>query len=249
MNIVYKLLAYVYVKISNYFFDVFKYSFKKHSVLLYSDSRGTEVTSYYKKRNVIFSYVDFLDCKYKIDHRFCPHKYTSILDFLELIYSSERQYDHIILHCGIVDFAPRPMSSYFEMLETKKEFLIEKGWFSYFLNRSDYLCDYYGEKTIQFFSDSFLNEIIIPELLKIDNIIYVGVNPVIKGWRGEYWRDRPDCINIQIKSNEYMLSSIVNHVDISQWNDEDIMAYTVDNVHYNKAGLEFIGKEINKFLY
>ncbi len=216
-------------------------------VLLYSDSRGTEIYPRFKHKNPYFSYIrGYLD-SYSVEYELCPHKFTSLLDFLE--YTSENQgYSHIILHCGIVDFAPRPLSSYTSMLKDKENYLKKMGWYHYFENRNDFLCDYEGEACLQFMSREFLINEFIPALEKIENIIYVGINPVVNDWRGNYWRDRPDCINEQLEQDLIMLRHFNDVVDLSAWSDEEVKYYTVDNVHYNRKGLNFIGERVSQIL-
>ncbi len=239
------------VKFINYFFRLlfklrcFFYSKKNSTLLLYTDSRGTIVETFYKQRNPFFSYLKFFD-EYKVSYQFCPHKFTSILDFLNFYENCNFKFDIILLHCGIVDFAPRPVSSYESMLKEKKEFLIKRGWLHYFEDRKDFLCDYEGEKTLQFMSIDFLNNEIIPELKKINNLIYIGINPVLHDWIGNYWRARPSCINLQLNQNELMMKELTHFISLSDWSAQEIKLYTVDNVHYNKKGLEYIGSEVLK---
>ena len=215
-------------------------------VLLYTDSRGTEVAPFFKQRNPFYGYLDaFEGCDVNIN--FCPHKFTSILDFIEYLESDTKSYDFIVLHAGIVDFAPRPISSYLAMLETKQEIIHRHSWQHYFYERDDfYEGDYYGEKTISFASDLFLKEVLLPRLKKIDNLIYIGINPVLLDWRGNYWRDRPNMINAQLKLDEQVRDNLVHVVDLSQWEPKEIKRYTVDNVHYNALGMRYISSRLEK---
>lgn len=215
---------------------------KQGKILIFTDSRGTEISSL-KQKNPFFSYIDQFS-HFEVDFYFCPSKFTSCLDYLELMEKLNIKYDHVILHCGIVDFAPRPMSSYKEMLLLKTEYINRNGWQNYFNERDDFLCDYEGERSLQFMSNSFVKEVLTPRLSDDKRIIYVGVNRILNNWDGNYWRKRPSCINLQLINNEKLLSALEYVVDLSDWDDETIKKYTVDNVHYNKLGLEFIGKSI-----
>ena len=212
-------------------------------LLLYTDSRGTEINSYVKQNNPFYSYLKLFD-DYKADYQFCKHKFTSILDFIEYLEKTKLDYDLLILQCGIVDFAPRPLSSYNEMLSMKSDFLDEKGWLHYFEKRTDFLCEYEEEKTLQFMSLDFLENEIIPILSKIENLIYVGINPVLNDWDGNYWRKRPTCINKQLHHDNALKGNVKFSIDLSNWSEVDIKKYSVDNVHYNMLGLEYIGKKI-----
>lgn len=222
----------------------------KKSILLYTDSRGTEIYPRYKHKNPFYSYITKSLKNYKVYPQLCPHKYTSLLDFLYYIEKNSGKYDFIVLHCGIVDFAPRPLSSYKAMLSEKVDYIKSKEWMHYFENRTDYLCDYESEKCIHFMSEKFLKNEIIPLLKEFKNIIYVGINPVLNDWDGSYWRKRPQCINEQLKLDSIMMSAFDNKVDLSHFDDVTVRKFTVDNIHYNESGLVFIGnaifKELNK---
>lgn len=241
----------IIVKSMSHLFDflyrirVLFYKNKTNKLLLYTDSRGTAVETFYKQRNPFFSYLKFF-ADYDVLYQFCPHKFTSILDFLKFYENSKIKYDIIVLHCGIVDFAPRPVSSYESMLEGKREYLVKRGWLHYFENRKDFLCDYEGEKTLQFISLAFLEQEIIPELKNIDNLIYVGINPVLHNWDGNYWRKRPSCINLQLIQDETLMINLGKTISLKDWCEQDIKYYTVDNVHYNKRGLDYIGQQVLK---
>lgn len=223
-------------------FDLTKFNFvnvKKKRVLIYTDSRGTEIDSKFKVKNPFFSYVDVLTKKAFVDYQICKKKHTSILDFLCYVESNSRKYDLIYLHCGIVDFAPRPRSSYDEMLGNKIDFISKQGWESYFLNRSDVSCFYQGEPTFQFMSREFVEDILIEKLESIGNIVYISINPVINDWRGNYWRERPTSINKQLLQDSILRDALPT-IDFSEWSKDEIMKYTIDNIHYTKAGVDYL---------
>lgn len=224
------------------FTNIFKEKSNK-KVLIFTDSRGTEIENILKQKNPFYSYIDEIG-SYEKTYFLCPEKFTSILDFIEYLKNTNKRYDVIVLHCGIVDFAPRPMSSYKEMYRCKSKLIESNGWKSYFENRNDYLCEYYSEKTMQFMSLNFLQNEIIPILKKIDNLVYVGINPVLTDWIGNYWRKRPLCINKQLEQDKLMHENINYTVNINHWSEEQIKKYTVDNVHYNRDGLKYLGKKI-----
>ena len=94
-------------------------------------------------------------------------------------------------------------------------------------------------------SHQFVDEILIDELKKVKKIIYVGINPVINDWRGNYWRDRPESINRQLEQDEKLRNNL-NCIDFSKWSDDDIKHYTVDNIHYNVDGIKKVGEMISE---
>jgi hypothetical protein len=233
-----------FTKLSQVMFNSFK-RFKKgngHKVLVFTDSRGTEINGF-KQRNPFFSYLSFLS-EYTVQYVFCPEKYTSILDYIDLVESNALDFDYVVLHCGIVDFAPRPLSSYNEMLDSKKDIIKRYGWERYFYDRHDFHCDYEGEKTIQFLSLDFLKNEISTRTNLLNNVIYIGINRVLLDWNGTYFRERPDCINTQLKHDDYFSSLFERAISLRDWNDEDIKKYTSDNVHYKRSGLVYIGRAI-----
>ncbi|WP_072616331.1 hypothetical protein [Vibrio vulnificus] len=224
------------------FFENMSWRPKTGKILVFTDSRGTEVSAL-KQKVPFFSYLKFFN-NFKVEYYLCPSKYTSILDFLELVGNKGDEYEFIVLHCGIVDFAPRPLSSYQDMLNLKWDYISKMGWSSYFKNRNDYLCDYYNEKTLQFMSLKFVDDVVIPLLSKRKNLIYVGINRVLLDWNGNYWKKRPDCINVQLKNNANIMNNLSSAISLSSWSDDQIKKYTVDNVHYNRLGLDLIGKQV-----
>ncbi|ACJ28348.1 hypothetical protein swp_1565 [Shewanella piezotolerans WP3] len=244
MKVFKKIVVTLNLKICRFIYRAFLILRKnKKSILIYTDSRGTEIDSPFKQRNPFYSYLQSFN-EYDVDYKFCPYKFTSILDFISYYENSNKKYDVIVLHCGIVDFAPRPVSSYNQMLSLKRDFLKSKGWEDYFENRNDFLNDYLGEKTLQFMSTGFIEKEILPILKEVDNLIYVGINPVLIDWDGDYWRKRPSSINQQLVQDKLVLQSLDNTIDLSGWNEDEIKKYTVDNVHYNKDGLNKIGRNV-----
>lgn len=212
-------------------------------LFLFTDSRGTEVDNVFKQKNPFYSYLRELNY-FDVEYKFCPEKFTSLLDFIEIYEKNNLTHDVLIIHCGIVDFAPRPLSSYKEMLQLKRDFLKSKGWLKYFENRTDSHCVYEGEETLQFISLDFLSKEILPILKNINNLIYVGINPVLNDWDGNYWRKRPICINKQLEHDELMLREIKFCLSLQDWTNNEIKKYTVDNVHYNSSGMKYIGSNL-----
>ncbi len=102
---------------------------------------------------------------------------------------------------------------------------------------------YNGESLSNLYDREFLKRKIIPLLQNIPNLIYIGCNPIISDWRGNYWQDRPkDISNILMEYNDLMLHELKGKefVDIKNWNESDIKKYTVDNIHLNRLGYDVI---------
>lgn len=229
-----------------YFFN----SLKGHKrILVYTDSRGFEVTKPWNRKNPFSSYISELIFRYQCEYVICPEKFTSVLDFINHIDNDKQDYDAIVLHCGIVDYAPRPESSYKQMVSSKAHLIKKYGLELYFLDR----CrapgpDYEGEPTYSFMTPELLYNFILPKLLSVDNLIYIGCNKVLSDWQGEYWRKRPSNINDQLVLDAIVISSINKSVNMSYLSEEDIKIYTSDNVHYNKKGFGYILEKIDSLL-
>jgi hypothetical protein len=221
----------------------------KKRVLIYTDSRGFEVTKPWNRKSALSSYIKKIVNQYSCDVMICPEKHTSLLDFIDYYESNNIKYDYVILHCGIVDFAPRPESSFDEMYKSKlrlltKYNLISKVSKSYRGFGSEYM----GESTISFIDLPTLKSEVIPRLTRVDNLIYIGINRVLNYWSGQYWRKRPVNINEQLILNDAVLRSSENKVDLSKLTDEQIKTLTSDNVHYTKPGFDYIYDELSKIM-
>lgn len=214
--------------------------------LVFTDSRGFEVLRPWNRRNPFSSYVSFLMAKYACDVYLCPKRHTSLLDFLDVYESASNDYDVVVLHCGIVDFAPRPEHSFDEMYFAKVALLEKYGIAQYFNKRMRHPgCEYEGEPTYSFMSEEFVEEFIIPKLVGIKNLIYIGINPVLSEWRGNYWRERPSNINSQLKQDEKILSAIEKVINLSDKSDDWVKLNTVDNIHLSREGFNYIVKELS----
>lgn len=224
------------------FFSLFNSIRRRPKILVFTDSRGFEVTKIWNRKNPFSSYIKKLIFSYNCTVKVCPEKFTSILDFLTFYETiSHKKFKKVVLHCGIVDFAPRPESSFNLMYEAKvskvKKYSIEK----YISKRNrDFGTKYQGEKTLSFLNDDSITNVLLPLLQKIPNLVYIGVNPVLSDWIGNYWRKRPDNINEQLLLDELLITGIVESIDLSNLQREDIKCYTTDNVHYTKEGFDFI---------
>lgn len=223
----------------------------KKKILIFTDSRGFEITKKRNKRNPFSSYIYLLSKSFRCSAIVCPKKHTSLIDFIEYIENKKlKKYEYIILHCGIVDFAPRPKSSYFDMKQAKIKFLKKKGWLHYFSEiEANPGLEYEGEPTFQFFSERFLLEEVMPIIEKNNNIIYISTNCVIPNWRGTYWKERPSNINDQMQLDLIVRNRTRNVIDLSIWNKEEIKEFTVDNIHLNKNGFNYIYEEISRLIH
>jgi hypothetical protein len=227
------------IKVSNFI------NFRKPKILFYTDSRGYNILSKSGK-NPLHSYIKFFLTQYQIDYFICPQKHTTIPDFL-LKYEElkARDYDFVVMHCGVVDFSPRPISNLRWVLESKsgnKYFRMSGQEYSgYYESPSAVL--YNKEKTINLYSSDFLQEIILPDLLKIRNLIWINSNFVVPGWEGNYEKGRPKNINQFLRAFDLIMKKNLTHtVDLKSWDHNQIMRFTLDNIHFNKIGFQEVSK-------
>lgn len=222
------------------FFSLVNQLKSRPRVLIYTDSRGFEVTKPWNRKNPFSSYIKYFIFRYNCDVVVCPQKFTSFLDFLDLYKNSSKKYDFVILHCGIVDLAPRPKSSYMSMCQDKYSLVLKYNLINKIKFNPTNFVKYEGEYTSSFLNYNIINTFIIPELKSIENLIYISINPVLDTWRGEYWRDRPENINDQLVLEKQIKNNLLNIVDLGDLSESDIQIYTTDNVHYNTKGFEYI---------
>ncbi len=225
------------------------YRFKnrhKPKLLVYTDSRGHEITKLRNRYNPFASYIGHLMRNYCVYYYLCPERSTTIPDFLEVYRKSKTTYDHIILHTGVVDFAPRPISMIEDIYNLKqakfdaviptdrwREHIESKqvGWFE-------------GVETMSIYSQDIAAEFILPQLQNIPNLIWISSNHFVPGWEGNYPRKRPDNINVIAKYTEKFVAGLPGCIDLRNWSDDEIKLYTCDNVHFTEAGFNYLRDQI-----
>jgi hypothetical protein len=225
--------------------SVFYSRWTKPRVLLYTDSRGINVQD-------CFNYLHYstkLLYKCNIDAYLCPHKWTTILDFIDLWKKVDTTiYDCVILHLGVVDVSPRPQRSMLDVIYPQKKKIFDDVFGESTIQKylhTDLNCEYESDHTINMYSLDMAEKNIIPRLQSIPNLIWIGINKVDKAWRGNYWKDRPQNINIIEDYSSLFSSKLPNSIDLlNLWKLEHIQHYTFDNIHPSKYGSDFIYNEI-----
>ena len=185
---------------------------------------------------------------YRVTYFICPEKFTTILDFLiEFDKHKEKEFDHVIMHCGIVDFSPRPLSNIEKVKESKQdnvEFkkLIEFNK-SHYENPSENL--YFGEKTNTIYSLEYLNIVLGEKIKKIENFIWINSNNILRDWDGNFKKGRPLNINESVDLYEDALNKFIKvKISLKNWREKEIKDFTIDNIHFSKNGF----KEISRLL-
>lgn len=239
-----KLLAYFY----GFFSRILNY--RKPRILVFTDSRGFEITKWYNRFSPWNSYIGMLCRNYNVTFVIQPEKHTTIIDFLD--YCKEHdvvRYSKIILHCGVVDFSPRPYSDYRVVAENKKPKILknfEESFWRVLISRECSNSMYNGEKTLPLV-DYELAQPIFTKLLELRNLLWIPSNRVLPNWRGNYWRDRPTDINIVWSNSSRLLASFdLDYIDCLKWTDQEIKLYTVDNIHFSSEGMKFLFNRISK---
>jgi hypothetical protein len=211
-------------------------------ILLITDSRGLNLT-----RRPFMTYADWLSCCFRVDKLIYPRKWTTVADLHELLNAVDRtQYDVIIAHVGISDFSPRSKSSVSAIYEAKRlayDSLFGRPVMSRHLE-GDLQVAYEGEVTSNMFSLAMLHDSFVPWLASFEHLIYVTGNPILKDWAGDYWRRRPENIEV---ANDYMRAleaALPRTFSCMDWSVAEVMRHTTDSVHLNARGHAFYGRRL-----
>jgi|SaaInlStandDraft_4_1057021.scaffolds.fasta_scaffold06821_5 hypothetical protein len=219
---------------------------KKKKILVYTDSRGFEISSIKNRKNPFGSYIGYFIKNYKVDYYLCREKHTTIIDFLHQFHKNRKNYDYIIIQLGVVDFSPRPKSMVKDIYNVKKNIvkkLFDINTIENHLKTTS--TDYYeGKETLSLYSLAMAENYILPELLKIDNLIWIGCNKVLPSWDGNYPRKRPKNMYIIEDYTQLFHNNLQHSINILDWDEEEIKQYTCDNIHLTEKGMEYLRQSI-----
>lgn len=212
-------------------------TFKKIKLLVYTDSRGLDIVKDKSYKN----YVEKLEEIYDVDKVICPRKWTTCLDFLEYYDSVPNKsiYDAIVAHVGIVDFSPRPFTVAKKIFNLKRKMyktLFPGGITKKHFSEPLYNEEYEGEKTTSLYSLEMAEKYLIPRFKSIPNLIWINSNSHILKNKGNYFKDRPKNIDNVSKYNDLFTRSLLNVVDVSEWNSEKVSRCFYDGLHPNSVG-------------
>lgn len=224
-------------------------NFNRKRILIYTDSRGYNVISKWGK-TPFDSYIAKLCWCYRVDYFICPEKFTTIVDFLEEAKKHDlKKYAHVIMHCGVVDFSPRPLRNIEKVIESKKGNATFDALFAYNKAHHEHPSEveYYGEKTNTIYSVNYLQEIIGPQIKAIPNLIWIDSNNFVAGWEGNFTKGRPENINESVNRFDDALAPFVaNRISLKAWSPQEIQKYTIDNIHFNKVAFNEIFRLIRQ---
>jgi len=219
-------------------------------VVVYADSRATNVIGPLGK-SVFGTYVSRLMRSYCVQPVVLPFSHTTLLDFVNFWRSRPRRCDAVVLHCGIVDFSPRPVSTLSRIAAAKSG---EPGFRELFARHAAYHRaaagpEYHGEPTTTLYSLEYLEDALLPALVSIPNLLWVTTNDFVPGWEGNYTRGRPVDIAARIAEFESrMRLALSNVVDLHAWSAADVRRFTVDNVHFSRRGFAEVTRILDSAL-
>jgi hypothetical protein len=213
---------------------------RQRRILLYTDSRGTNITGH----KDYLHYGARLESDFEVEAFFCPEKWTTTLDFIKLGKELDLpKFDAIVLHTGIVDASPRSKKNAIEQIyPSKKEIFDEVFGEAVMANylAGDLGCKYEDDDTINLYSLEMARKSLLPRLCAMRNLIWISSNRIVPGWRGNYWKDRPNNIAITEQYSQAFLKELPRSVDLMRWGLADVQRYTFDNIHPNQAGSDYI---------
>ncbi|HEX8023212.1 hypothetical protein [Mucilaginibacter sp.] len=238
LNIVFTFLRKFYLKVNH----------KRSSIYVYTDSRGYNVISRFGK-TPLGSYIQRLLTRYKVTYNICPEKFTTIVDFISLFQTKEnwKNYDFVIMHCGVVDFSPRPLSNIEKVKGSKKnDPIFDELFKANEVHQTKYLGPKYNnEEIVTLYSEAYFESHICPILQKIENLIWIDSNMFVKGWEGNFTKGRPENIQTIVNSYDAILAKYIkNKISIKDWTPDEIKRYTIDNIHFTSLGFKELTKRI-----
>jgi len=149
-------------------------NFNKPKVLIYTDSRGFEISKISNRKTPFNSYLDYFVKNYRSQVFICPEKHTTFFDFFDKINRKDlSSFKHIISHIGVVDFSPRPISdinSIFKLKKRKITNVFGVDFYEKLLASPHYETEYLGEKTCSIIQENNIPRI-AQELNKLENLI------------------------------------------------------------------------------
>lgn len=239
-------------------------------ILIFTDSRGHHRPT--QSKHIVYPYLLERNSNLEVTKFVCPYKWTTLLDFLALAnHVNLADFDHVVVHAGIVDQSPRPQSDAIERLynpadgKENSEALSPKTDFSKnrIINRKKTTFDevfgvanmnahlttafpdkYNGQPTVNLYSIEMLKKHLVPRLREIPNLILINSNPFVRGWNGDYPRERPINIDIVSQYSRILANELSNVIDLSCWTDEEVMQRTCDNLHLSADGSRWIHDRI-----
>ncbi len=89
---------------------------------------------------------------------------------------------------------------------------------------------------------SSARESLIPRLMAIKNLIFINANRIVRGWKGDYPRERPENMSVIHDYSHAFAEAFPAErlVDLLTWSEDEVKIYTCDNLHLTEAGSDYI---------
>lgn len=244
------------------------------NILIFTDSRGQHKPT--DSTYSIFTERLFEDERLNIEMYNCPMKWTTTLDFLEMIQDKDLiKYDRVILYTGIVEWSPRPQSSAIHDLYNNQSVanldaikLNTRDYSKKIVNNKKPIFDqtfgtnrilsylhqpfnttYNNEVTINMYGLDMARDSLLPKLAAIENLLFINANRILSDWDGNYKKGRPQNMYVTHDYADLFSAHLKNKlVDLRVWSEGDIKKFTCDNMHLTQAGSDYIYNEITKVL-
>ena len=250
-----KLIIYIHQLYINIYIKVYQIKNRnKQKILIYSDSRGFEISKGINRKAPFESYINSLIKKYNSEVFICPEKHTTFYDFLYLLSKKNpKNYFKIICHIGVVDFSPRGSKTVPQILKLKQKKILSIfgiDFYNKLLLEESYKTTYYGDKTKSLLGKNHL-KYLADKLNLIPNLIWISCNPVLLNWDGNYFRKRPKNINLVNEYSKDLISLLKNNIDVinlTNFSKTKIKEITCDNIHLSPKGMNYILKKIEYLL-
>lgn len=200
----------------------------------------------------------------------CPFQWTTTVDLLKIVDAlGAENFDHIILHSGIVDHSPRGHSSMMTRLVDPSDGVPQSAINNMIVNRdfskgklvnakraaleelfgkqavdkhlsSPFPTLYEGEPTINLYSLEMLQRSLLPKLKSIPNLIFISSNTMVRGWEGDYPKARPENIYMIEEYSKLLCDNLDHVINLHQWSESQVRRFTCDNIHLTKDGSDWI---------
>ena len=217
----------------------------KPRLLLFTDSRGFRIGSTISYKNGFQNpLVKYLLKHYRVDFDINSFSHTTYLDLVgKYTENILKNYDHILLILGVVDFSPRKRK---DAIEIRKRKLVTYKFDENF-QKGSYIDDnvfYKGSPTETIINENikdFVAEKLQPYKQKIIAVTTVNVDD---NWDGSYWQKRPENMNRWLADERQFAKKISGVlIDLSNLKPR---VETVDNIHFSDSGFCTIRDRIER---
>jgi len=213
-------------------------------ILLYTDSRGLKLES-----EDYVHYSERLAERYDVDAFLRPFKKTTTLDFLQFVKEHDiSAYDHVILHVGIVEYSPRRQKSCWRMYESKRQIFDEvfgKDNIKAHLSR-DFGYTYKDDKIINMYSMDMARRDLLPRLRDVHRLIWVSNTRDVPFWNDPTRQNRRGPLNMHIIHDyaHLFMDTLNESINLMQWDEDGAKEHTIEGIHLNKKGSDFLYNKI-----